>query len=247
MLAGLLLGIVHDRRLLREAQVNLAIRWFAGHGLHERLPDHSSLTRIRQRWGAERFRRIFERTVQSCVAAGTAKGEVVHIDASLIRADVSWESLAVRHVGAVSEANGDAPEDAGTDLQVRHPKKTGRFRKVCVTNPDAGMAPAGATGASNPATSSMPWSRISAGSLSRWRSRPERRTRAITFSKGSMQLRRAWGHRSMWQLQMRAMPMPRCSAGWKRARSMPSSRPRPNRSKAGFRSAGSGSMRAKIS
>lgn len=28
MLAGLLLGIVHDRRLMREAQVNLAIRWF---------------------------------------------------------------------------------------------------------------------------------------------------------------------------------------------------------------------------
>ena len=39
MLAGFLLGIVHDRKLLREAQVNLAIRWFAGYRLHERLPD----------------------------------------------------------------------------------------------------------------------------------------------------------------------------------------------------------------
>ena len=51
MLAGFLLGIVHDRRLMREAQVNLAIRWFAGYGLHETLPDHSTLTRIRSRWG----------------------------------------------------------------------------------------------------------------------------------------------------------------------------------------------------
>ena len=84
MLAGFLLGIVHDRRLLREAQVNIAIRWFAGYGLHEVLPDHSSLTRIRQRWGAERFRRIFERTVKACLAAKIAKGEVVHIDASLM-------------------------------------------------------------------------------------------------------------------------------------------------------------------
>jgi transposase len=58
MLAGCLLGIVHDRRLLREAQVNIAIRWFAGYCLHEALPDHSSLTRIRQRWGAELFRQI---------------------------------------------------------------------------------------------------------------------------------------------------------------------------------------------
>jgi len=31
MLAGLFQGIIHDRKLLREAQVNLAIRWFAGY------------------------------------------------------------------------------------------------------------------------------------------------------------------------------------------------------------------------
>src|SRR3712207_1026489 len=78
MLAGFLLGIVHDRRLLREAQVNIAIRWFAGYGLHEALPDRSSLTRIRQRWGAELFRRVFARTVSACVKAKIAKGEVVH-------------------------------------------------------------------------------------------------------------------------------------------------------------------------
>jgi transposase len=50
MLAGLLSGIVHDRKLMREAHVNIAIRWFIGYGVHEKLPDHSSLTRIRQRW-----------------------------------------------------------------------------------------------------------------------------------------------------------------------------------------------------
>lgn len=140
MLAGFLLGLVHDRRLLREAQVNLAIRWFVGYGLHEVLPDHSSLTRIRQRWGAERFRRIFERTVQACIAARIATGEVVHVDASLIRADVSWESLAVRHVDALAEANGDGEADAEVEDIRRRSKKTGRFKKVCVTDPDASMA-----------------------------------------------------------------------------------------------------------
>jgi transposase len=136
MLAGFLLGIVHDRRLMREAQVNLAIRWFAGYGLHDRLPDHSSLTRIRQRWGADRFRRIFERTVQDCIAARVANGEIVHVDASLIRADIAWESLAQRHVEAISTANGDADADAAS----RNARKTGRFKKVCVTDPDASMA-----------------------------------------------------------------------------------------------------------
>lgn len=38
MLAGFLLGIVHDRRLMREANVNPAIRWFAGFGLKETFP-----------------------------------------------------------------------------------------------------------------------------------------------------------------------------------------------------------------
>ena len=132
MLAGFLLGIVHDRRLMREAQVNIAIRWFVGYGLHEALPDHSSLTRIRQRWGEERFRRIFQRTVQACIDAKIAKGEIVHVDASLIRADVSWDSLAVRHTEAVSAANEEA--------EARKSRKTGKFKKVCVTDPDATMA-----------------------------------------------------------------------------------------------------------
>lgn len=132
MLAGFLLGVVHDRRLMREAAVNIAIRWFTGYGLHEALPDHSSLTRIRQRWGAERFRRIFERTVQACVAAKIATGEVVHVDASLIRAHVSWDSLAVRHVEAVADAN--------LDEALRDSRQSGKFKKVCVTDPDASMA-----------------------------------------------------------------------------------------------------------
>jgi transposase len=137
MLAGFLLGIVHDRRLMREAQVNLAIRWFAGYALHEALPDHSSLTRIRQRWGVERFRGIFERTVQACMAAKIATGEVLHVDASPIRADVSWESLAVRHVDMLERVN--EPRDAAEPTK-KDSRQTGRHKKICTTDPDASMA-----------------------------------------------------------------------------------------------------------
>ena len=138
MLAGLLLGIVHDRRLMREAQVNVAIRWFAGYGLHDVLPDHSSLTRIRQRWGAERFRRIFVRSVQACVAARIAKGEVVHIDSSLIKADVSWDAIARRHADAVESSNEpDAPAPASNACP---PPTPGRSTlSVCTTDPDASL------------------------------------------------------------------------------------------------------------
>jgi len=136
MLAGLLLGIVHDRRLMREAQVNLAIRWFVGYAPHEQLLDHSSLTRIHQRWGAERFRRIFQRSVQAYVAARIATGEVVHVDASLIHADVSWESLVAQRVEAVVEVN----QDEAAIAAERDQKQTGRYKKVCPTDPDATMA-----------------------------------------------------------------------------------------------------------
>lgn len=68
------------------------------------------------------------------MAAKIAKGEIVHVDASLIRADVSWESLAVRHVDAVAQAN----EEGRTEE--RDSRKSGKHKKVCVTDPDASMA-----------------------------------------------------------------------------------------------------------
>jgi len=107
MLAGFFQGIVHDRKLMREAQVNIAIRWFAGYRLDEKLPDHSSLTKIRQRWGAERFKQIFLKTVQSCIDANLVSGETVHVDATLIRANVSWESLTTEHIESVVKENDD--------------------------------------------------------------------------------------------------------------------------------------------
>ena len=145
MLAGLLSGIVHDRHLLREAQVNLAIRWFMGYRLDEALPDHSSLSRIRSRWGASRFEAIFRRTVAACVEAGLVAGEVAHVDASLIRADVSWESLARAHASSVRSANADGSveeepaedEDDGDGSPKRRGKRRGKRSR---TDPDARMA-----------------------------------------------------------------------------------------------------------
>ena len=126
MLAGLLCGIVHDRQLMREAHVNVAIRWSVGYGFHEPLPHHSSLTRIRQRWGEQRFREIFKRTVEACLKTKIATGEIVHIDASLIRADVSWESLVERHVGEVIEEN-------KFDEEMEAEKRGGKHKKVSTT------------------------------------------------------------------------------------------------------------------
>jgi IS5 family transposase len=134
---GLTYGILLTVAVLsREAQVNIAIRWFVGYGLHEELPDHSSVTRIRQRWGEERFRTIFKRTVEACLRAKIAMAEIVHIDASLIRTNVSWESLVERHVEDVLTKN---RTDEEIDVE-RQDRQSGKYKKVCTTDPDATMA-----------------------------------------------------------------------------------------------------------
>ncbi|MCJ7778734.1 MAG: transposase [Sedimentisphaerales bacterium] len=131
MLAGYFQGIVHDRKLMREAQVNLAIRWFAGFRLHEVLPEHSSLTKIRHRWGPERFKKIFQKTVRMCIDAGLVNGETVHIDSTLIRADVSWESLTTEYADKVIKEN-RIEDDDGDSVS-----RKGKPKKRSTTDPDA--------------------------------------------------------------------------------------------------------------
>jgi hypothetical protein len=53
-------------------------------GLYEPLPDHSSLTRIMERFSLRVFRGFFERIVQECFDAGLVRGEELFIDATIV-------------------------------------------------------------------------------------------------------------------------------------------------------------------
>lgn len=59
-----------ERLLMRHAADRLSVRWYLGYDRDEPLPDHSSLTRIRDRYGVEVFRRFFEKIMELCQAAG---------------------------------------------------------------------------------------------------------------------------------------------------------------------------------
>ncbi|HEV7129483.1 MAG TPA: transposase, partial [Ktedonobacterales bacterium] len=59
-------GIRSERQLLRLVADRLGARWYIGYDLGEALPDHSSLTRIRERYGLEVFRRFFAAIVERC-------------------------------------------------------------------------------------------------------------------------------------------------------------------------------------
>src|SRR4051794_608948 len=89
-------GIRSERKLIEAASLHLAHRWYLGYTLDEPLPDHSSLTRIRQRLGLVVFARFFERIVDLCQDAGLVWGRELFFDATRVRADAALRSLVPR-------------------------------------------------------------------------------------------------------------------------------------------------------
>ena len=91
LIIGYVFAIRSERALCREVQLNLAYRWFCGLGIEDNIPDHSAFSRARnERFrDSDIFRRVFERIVGACIAAGLVGGEGFAVDASLIQADAN--------------------------------------------------------------------------------------------------------------------------------------------------------------
>jgi transposase len=91
LVVGYVFAIRSERRICREVQVNLAYRWFCKLGIEDAVPDHSAVSRARNERFREGdvFRQVFERVVETCIAAGLVGGEGFAVDASLIQADAN--------------------------------------------------------------------------------------------------------------------------------------------------------------
>ena len=91
LIVGYVFAIRSERLLCREVQLNLAYRWFCGLSIEDKIPDHSAFSRARNERFRESdiFRRVFERVVAACIAAGLVGGQGFAVDASLIVADAN--------------------------------------------------------------------------------------------------------------------------------------------------------------
>jgi transposase len=89
-------GIRSERHLMRLVADRLSVRWYLGYNLDEPLPDHSSLTRIRTRYGLPIFRRFFDVVVEQCQQAGLVWGKERSVDATRVDANASLDSLTTR-------------------------------------------------------------------------------------------------------------------------------------------------------
>ncbi len=89
-------GMRSERQLERVGADRLSVRWYLGYDLHERLPDHSSLTRIRDRYSITIFRRFFEAIVERCQDDGMIWGKELYADATLVEANADRDNMLPR-------------------------------------------------------------------------------------------------------------------------------------------------------
>src|SRR5947208_15885817 len=82
-------GLRSERQLMQVVADRLSLRWYLGYDLSEPLPDHSSLTRIRERYGLDIFRRFFETIVEQCIAVGLVWGQELYLDATKVAANAA--------------------------------------------------------------------------------------------------------------------------------------------------------------
>lgn len=148
-------GIRSERQLLRLAADRLSVRWYLGFNLDEPLPDHSSLTRIRARYGIEVFRRFFDAIVEQCQQAGLIWGQELYFDATQVLADASLDSLGPRfaveahaafqeHLAALfsDEASQDVPRPAAGKVDAAEtPASAPAGQDASGTSPPPSCAP----------------------------------------------------------------------------------------------------------
>src|SRR5437667_5140557 len=93
-----------ERLLMRHAADRLSVLWYLGYDLGEPLPDHSSLTRIRERYGVEVFRRFFDAIVEQCQQEQLIWGRELYVDSTQVNANADLDSLTPRFAVEAREA-----------------------------------------------------------------------------------------------------------------------------------------------
>ena len=91
LLVGFLYGIPSERQIEQRIQTDVALRWYLGLDLFDRVPDHSTISQLRRRKPTFRkiFRRLFEEVVRQCIEKGLVSGRVVATDSTHMKANAS--------------------------------------------------------------------------------------------------------------------------------------------------------------
>ena len=92
-------GIESERGIAWRCADSLSLRAFLGYGPTEKTPDHSTLSRTRQRLPASVYEEIFQLVLALMKEKGLIKGERLAVDSTDLLADASMKSLVRRDTG----------------------------------------------------------------------------------------------------------------------------------------------------
>ena len=123
-------NVTSERALMKQLSFRLDWLWFCGYDIDEEIPDHSVISKARRRWGADVFTEFFENILVQCIESGLVDGEIIHIDASMIDADASKDSLKPQLRKVSNNLYRQLEKNA-------EPEKPKLEKRISTTDPDA--------------------------------------------------------------------------------------------------------------
>lgn len=157
LLVGYYEGIGSQRGIAWRCGDSLSLRKFLGVPLTESTPDHSSLTRIRDRLPLDAHVAVFQFVLKLAKEQGLLKGKTVAVDSTTLEANAAMKSIVRRdtaedyreyvarlmHEEGAIEEDPESPETGPTDEEIRRFDKQRKNKKVSnddwvsKTDPDA--------------------------------------------------------------------------------------------------------------
>ena len=99
LLVGFFEGLDSERGIAWRCADSMSLRTFLGCGLSESTPDHSSLSRIRQRLDVEVHQEVFTFVLKVLAEQGLLRGRTIGIDATTLEANAAMRSIVRRDDG----------------------------------------------------------------------------------------------------------------------------------------------------
>jgi len=99
LFVGFFEGIDSERGIAWRCADSLSLRSFLGYDMSERTPEHSSLSRIRQRLDIEVHQEVFTFVLKILAKKGLLKGRAIGVDATTLEANAALRSIVRRDDG----------------------------------------------------------------------------------------------------------------------------------------------------
>jgi len=99
LFVGFFEGIDSERGIAWRTADSMALRSFLGYGLDETTPDHSNLSRTRNRIDLDTHQTIFDWVLATLAKEGLLKGKSLGIDATTLEANAALRSIVRRDTG----------------------------------------------------------------------------------------------------------------------------------------------------